>query len=477
MRTSAKLSVNLSAAGFESADEVDVPIALDVVGTLPRWLQGRLVHTGPALYELPRGSYEHWFDGLAQLGVIAFGAGGVTYRSRFLRSEAYCSAQDKGRPILGEFGTRPRGGALRDAVAHLLPPHPTDNANVNVVDLGGRVIAMTESARHVEFDPVTLETRGELVYDDELEGQLSTAHPCIDHARDALYNLLIRFGRTSAIQVYEQPRHTVRRRLVASIETPRPSYTHSFTATEHFIVLTQTPMVVNPLKLRFSTKPYFDRYDWQPELGTRITVLRKDDGRVQASAVAPPQFVFHHVNAFERDAADGWIDVDLIAYPDPSSVATLRLASLRQGGATTTGRLVRYSLRDDGLDQTIAPVALIAEPLELPSVHPRCAQGPHRFVYGVGNVDPRDHNDRIMKVDLETRTHRTFARDATYFNEPRFVPAPAGTTEDAGVLLVIAFDARATTGRLIVLDAKALDVVAEAALPQVVPFYFHGEWL
>jgi beta,beta-carotene 9',10'-dioxygenase len=473
--------MNPSAPGFESADEVDVPIALDVVGTLPSWLQGRLVHTGPALYELPGGAYEHWFDGLAQLGTIAFGGGGggggVTYRSRFLRSEAYCAAQDKGRPVLGEFGTRPRGGVIRDAVAHLVPPHPTDNANVNVVDLGGRVIAMTESSRHVEFDPVTLETRGELAYDDELEGQLSTAHPCLDHARDSLFNLLIRFGRTSAIQVYEQPRHTVRRRLVASIETPHPSYTHSFTATEHFIVLTQTPLVVNPLKLRFSTKPYFDRYDWRPELGTRITVLRKDDGRIQASAVAPPQFVFHHVNAFEHDGSHGWIDVDLIGYPDHSIAATLQLASLRRGGATTTGRLVRYSLRDDVLDQTIAPIDLVAEPIELPSVHPLRAQHPHRFVYAVGNVDRSDHNDRIVKVDLATRTHRTFARDATYFNEPQLVPAPTGTTEDAGVLLVIAFDARTATGRLLVLDAKELDLVAEAALPQIVPFYFHGEWL
>jgi carotenoid cleavage dioxygenase-like enzyme len=50
--------------------------------------------------------------------------------------------------------------------------NPTDTANVNVVDLGGRVIAMTGSARHIDLDPATLETRGEVIYEDDLEGQL-----------------------------------------------------------------------------------------------------------------------------------------------------------------------------------------------------------------------------------------------------------------------------------------------------------------
>jgi beta,beta-carotene 9',10'-dioxygenase len=470
----AELAGNPSAAGFQSVPEVVRLVELESINQLPAWLRGHMVHTGPALYDLPRGDYVHWFDGLAQLGAIAFADGHATYRSRFLRSEAYRAARAEGRPVFGEFGTRPQRGVVRDLIAHLRPPNPTDNANVNIVDFGGRVIAMTESSRHVEFDPVTLETRGELAYEDDLEGQLSTAHPQIDGATGALYNLLIRFGRISAVQIYEQPTGSVRRRCVAAFEMPRPSYTHSFAATHRFIVLTQAPLVVNPLKLRFSTKPFFDRYDWRPELGTRILIVRKSDGRVQASAETAALFVFHHVNAFEHD---GWIDIDMIAYPDPSVVPELTLASLRSGHATTTGRLVRLSLRDDAVDQRIDPVELIPEAVELPRIHPRWEHQPYRYIYAVGNVDPRDHNDRIVKIDLETRTLRSFARDATYFNEPQFVPSPAGTAEDDGVLLVIAFDASMQLGRLLVLDAQRLELLAEATLPQIVPFYFHGQWL
>jgi len=32
-------------------------------------------------------------------------------------------------------------------------------------------------------------------------------------------------------------------------------------------------------------------------------------------------------------------------------------------------------------------------------------------------------------------------------------------------------------GRLLVLDARTLDITASATLPQIVPFYFHGQWL
>jgi beta,beta-carotene 9',10'-dioxygenase len=465
---------NPSAAGFRSTCEMDSPIELPVAGSLPRWLRGRMVHTGPGLYELPRGHYSHWFDGLAQLGAITLTGGAITYRSRFLQSEAYRSARAEGRPVLGEFGTKPRRGLVEDLVAHVRPPHATDNANVNIVDLGGHVIAMTESHRHLEFDPETLETIGEVAYEDGLAGQLSTPHPQIDHDRGVLYNLLVRFGRTAAIQIYRQELGSLTRHLIATLERARPSYTHSFASSERFIVLTENPLVVNPLKLRFSTRPYIDRYDWRPELETRIHIVRKDDGQLQASARTRPQFVFHHVNAVEDS---GWIHFDAIAYPDASIVRDLTLASLRRGDAVTTGRLVRLSLRDDALEQRIDPVELLEQGLELPRVHPRYEHRPYRYIYATGNADPSDFSDRILKVDLETRTVRAFGRPGLYVNEPQLVPAPDGAREDDGVVLVIAFDAREQLGRLLVLNAQTLDEVASAPLPQIVPFHFHGQWL
>ncbi|MGE0550512.1 MAG: carotenoid oxygenase family protein [Kofleriaceae bacterium] len=467
-------SENASASGFRSATEVPVPTELMVVGELPPWLTGRMVHTGPALYDLPRGRYAHWFDGLALLGSIEIVNGRVMYCSRFLDSEAYLLAREAGKPVLGEFGTKPPRGRIDELLAHLLPPNPTDNANVNIVDIGGRTIAMTESSRHIEFDPATLQTRGEIDYDDELDGQLSTAHPHTDVDAGELYNLLIRFGRTSAVQVYAQQLGTIRRRLIASIETTRPSYFHSFAMTEHFIVLTENPLVVNPLKLRFSTRPYIDRYDWRPELGTRVLLVRKEDGQIRASATAPPLFVFHHVNAVERGHA---VDIDVVAYPDPSIVRRLTLDTLRYGPTSTTGQLLRLTMRSDQLDQRIIGDELVPERLELPRIHPRCERRAYRYLYAASSVEPGGYFDRILKIDLDNRMMRAFGRDGWYFDEPLPVPAPGGLAEDDGVVLSTVFDARTQRGKLVVLDARSLDLIALADLPQIVPFYFHGQWL
>src|SRR5437660_11854288 len=75
--------------GFHSgAREID-SAEVQVAGELPDWLRGSLLLNGPALWDLPNGSYRHWFDGLAMLHRLPFDAGKVTYRRRYVQSEDY----------------------------------------------------------------------------------------------------------------------------------------------------------------------------------------------------------------------------------------------------------------------------------------------------------------------------------------------------------------------------------------------------
>ena len=67
-------------AGFRSLTrEIADPVALPVEGTLPSWLNGTLLRTGPSKFEVGARTYNHWFDGLAMLHRFAFEDGGVTY--------------------------------------------------------------------------------------------------------------------------------------------------------------------------------------------------------------------------------------------------------------------------------------------------------------------------------------------------------------------------------------------------------------
>jgi beta,beta-carotene 9',10'-dioxygenase len=66
--------------GFRSLTvETPAPVALAVTGTLPAWLAGTLLRTGPAKFEVGARTYNHWFDGLAMLHRFAIANGGVTY--------------------------------------------------------------------------------------------------------------------------------------------------------------------------------------------------------------------------------------------------------------------------------------------------------------------------------------------------------------------------------------------------------------
>jgi beta,beta-carotene 9',10'-dioxygenase len=111
--------------GFHSgAREIDDDEVI-VRGELPPWLGGKLLLNGPALWDLPRGQFGHWFDGLAMLHRLSFDEGRVRYRSRFLRSDTYRRSCAATRPAASAFGTDDpaarfdRLGGLREGLPNM----------------------------------------------------------------------------------------------------------------------------------------------------------------------------------------------------------------------------------------------------------------------------------------------------------------------------------------------------------------------
>jgi carotenoid cleavage dioxygenase-like enzyme len=120
--------------GFRSlTGEIPTPVALPVTGTLPTWLTGALLRTGPSKFEVGPRSYNHWFDGLAMLHRFAFAQGGVSYANCFLQSNAFRAAAKTGKISYGEFATDPCR-TLFGRVAAIFDPKLTDNCCVNVSD-------------------------------------------------------------------------------------------------------------------------------------------------------------------------------------------------------------------------------------------------------------------------------------------------------------------------------------------------------
>ena len=458
--------------GFETL-EAEVSLdALPVEGMIPEWLTGTLLRNGPAKFEVGERRLEHWFDGLAMLHKFSFGGGTVSYANRFLRSRAFEAAERRGAISYREFATDPCRSIFRRA-ATLFRPKLTDNCNVNLTRLGDEYVAMTETPMPVAFDPETLETLGVSF---RPPGMHATAHPHHDPERNELIAYVTHFGPRSEYRLFAQSDRS-RQRRIASRRVAEPSYMHSFALTERFIVLVAFPLVVNPLELALSGKPFIANYRWKPERGTGVLVFDRADGSLRGVHEAEPCFSFHHVNAFERG---GELVLDMAAYEDATVIDSLYLDQVRstRGATAPTARLWRYriDLERGGVDEE----ALSEAPLELPRIDYRERNGrPYRYVYGTGAASVEEGGeflDRLVKIDVTTGAAAEWREAGSFPGEPVFVPSPRpDRAEDEGVLLSVVLDAR-DTSYLLVLDAGSLEELGRARVPHHIPFGFHGQY-
>ncbi len=452
--------------GFDTLDQETHLDGLPVQGKLPPWLQGSLLRTGPAKWEVGDRAVNHWFDGFAMLHRFSFADGDVSYANRFLESRAYRAARDQGKIAYSEFATDPCR-SLFQRVSAMFSPKLTDNANINLTKLGERFISMTETPIPVEFDAQTLAAAGAPY---KPPGQLSTAHPHMDRSTKGMLNYAAKLGPRSSYRFFLLRPGSSKPELLATKPVREPAYMHSFGLTERWLVLAEFPFVVNPPRLAFSGRPYIENYRWKPELGTRFHLFDRATGKAAGPFEAEARFGFHHVNSYEED---GEVVVDMCTYSDPGIVEDLYLERLRAGKPIAPAYLERFRISPEA--GTVSGERLIEEPIELPRInYGRCNERPYRYAWGVGAGG--GWIDRIVKADVVERRSTTWSEEGCFPGEPVFVAAPDADEEDEGVLLSVVLDGRKGNSFLLVLDARSLDELARAEVPHHIPFGFHGQF-
>jgi len=458
--------------GFESLRrEIHEP-SLPIEGDWPPWLEGTLIRNGPAQFEVEDESYNHWFDGHAMLHAFRMRESRVEYRNRFVESKSRTQALNEGRIARSEFATDPCSALFGRAMS-LFNPTPPDNPSINVARLDDQYAALGGTPMPVMFDPETLASVGGLEYDDDLTVDTSTPHPHVEPQTGRTLFHTISFGLSCKYVVcsLEEGRRT--REVVASLDVAQPSYMHSFGMTDAYVILSEWPLVVDPTDLFLRGKPFIENFNWQPHRGTRFRVLRKSDGAEVATCTADAAFGFHHVNAFERDDA---VVCDIVTYPDASIIDDLYLDRLRSDAPTpATGQLWRYHLPLG--EGTVSSTPLSDECLELPRIHDAGVTAqPYTYVYGVGTRIEGNFTDQLVKIDVITGEATPWYEEGTYPGEPVFVPAPAGSAEDEGVVLSVVLDPQTEQSVLIVLDAASFRERARVFVPHPIPFGFHGQF-
>ncbi len=228
---------------------------------------------------------------------------------------------------------------------------------------------------------------------------------------------------------------------------------HSFALTERYLVLVTFPLVVNPLQLALSGRPFIENYRWKPELGTTFLVFDRASGELVRTCEAEPCFSFHHINAFERGSE---IVIDMASYEDASIVDSLYLDRVRTEAPTGVGAgprrsatgspptAMRCAKKSSATRRSSCPRSTTASATDAPTAT-STGSAP------TSDGDSPDFVDRLLKIDVENGEELSWFEPGSYPGEPVFVPSPEPDRgEDEGVLLSVVLD----SGRGLLVPAR-----------------------
>jgi carotenoid cleavage dioxygenase len=406
---------------------------LPITGSVPRDLDGRWLRNGPN----PRGPVDptthHWFlgDGMVH---------GVRLRDG--RAEWY-----RNRYVANADGFGP---------------------NTNVGGFAGRTWAMVEGGTPpVELDH-ELNSLGINRFQDTLAGPFS-AHPKYDPSTGELHAMGYHWpDLVDHIQyIVVGPDGLVSSTL--DIPVPDMPMVHDMSLTPTYAVVYDLPVTVN---FDVMGKGFPFPFAWNPDRAARVGLLPRSGtaGDIIWCDV-DPCYVFHPLNAF--DAPDGTVVVDVCRYD------SMMVDDFRGPFGDSLPTFDRWVI--DPVARRVTETRIDDRPQEFPRHNPRVGLQRHRFGY-TSEVRPGTVNlhGAIIKLDVDAGTTEAHEFGAGRGGaEPVVVPKADAVAEDDCWILTVVYDAGTDSSELCILDAADITApeVARIALPQRVPYGFHGNWV
>ena len=414
---------------------------LPVQGAIPRELRGRYVRNGP---NPKSGTSPHWFVGDGMLhGVELRDGRAVWYRNRWVRTRAFLEDAKSIRPDY-----------TRDITVGL--------ANTHVIAHAGRILALVETSLPTEVTK-ELETVGGHDYDGRLTTGM-TAHPKLCPRTGELH--FFAYNYMAPFLTYHRADASGRLVQTEVIEVPGPTMIHDFAITDRHVVFMDLPLVFDVEMALAGKMPY----RWSDDYGARLGVMPRGGSHADIRWLEiAPCYVFHPFNAYEDER--GGIVMDVVRYPE-----------LWRTDSTGASPASLHRWRIDSAADTVSEQPLDDRAIEFPRFDERRMGAPYRYGYAVYTERGADKatGTAVIKYDLQTggSTLHDFGAGRIPA-EPVFVPAGSASAEDEGWLLSYVYDGARDRSDLVILDAADVSgkPVATIALPQRVPFGFHGSWI
>ncbi len=441
-------------------------------GTIPAGLRGTLYRNGPGRLERGSQSVGHWFDGDGAILGVHFTDAGATGVYRYVQTAGYQAEEKAGKLLYGGYGmTSPLpwwqrfGKDLKNA------------ANTSVLALPDKLLALWEGSHPHALNLQTLETTGT----DNL-GWLKgnwpfSAHPKVDPQTGEIYNFGVAPGKKSTLHVYRCDRagKLLKHAAIAIDGVP---LLHDFILAGKYLVFFIPPVRLQLLPALLQLKSFSDALTWRPEEGTQILTLDRDTLSVVSRGEAEPWYHWHFGNGCVGENSD--VVADVVRYEDFQT--NQRLKEVASGETQTPAVGTLWQLRLDPRSGKLKEVLeLLDRSCEFPSVAPSEVGQPSRFTYlslhRRGADTRRDIFGAIARFDSRTGTlTEADMGENRYPTEPIY--APDADNPGRGWILTVVFDGEREYSEVWIYDADGLDAppVCRLALPEVVPFGFHGIW-
>lgn len=416
---------------------------LPIEGDWPLQLAGTYMRNGA---NNKNGDSEHYFvgDGMVH-GVTIEDGSALVYRNRWVNTT-----------ILGE---NIAGGMFPDQ----------NQSNTNVIYHGGKILSLNEAGYPYQLDE-ELATIGTYRYDGKLKGPM-TAHPKFDPVTGEMHF----FGISPIFKPYLTYYVANAAGVITKAEPitlPGSSMMHDFQITRRHAIFMDLPIVFNLVKATCNQFPY----DWKPSYGARFGIMPRDGGDSDIKWFEVETcFVFHTLNAYEN----------------PNNLSEIIVEATRTESIWETDT---YDIDKEffpyrwkfNLDTGVVTEDVIDDlTADFGKINPNVQGTPQRYSYFM-TMEPAPVADAgsrfrgIRRYDyLANQMTEYIYPENLWPDEVSFVPNLQGTAEDDGWLVGYLYDSDLDSSYLVVLNAADIESgpIARIALPQRVPFGFHGTWV
>ncbi|CAO3621419.1 unnamed protein product [Cunninghamella blakesleeana] len=350
--------------GFDNVPSTEIPVELAVEGEIPSWVQGIMYRSGSGKYNILQENGDthhisHSFDGLAILHRFKIQGNKVEYSSRHT-SHGVEKRIIENDPTLLTFGPDPCKtifGCIQSVYHHIskfgsnarLQENDPEFDMVNVTitpnfPLGeslekelnikrGQALVVKRDANTLQLvDKDTLVPLKMFTYahiSNLIQGQLCASHHQFDEEKNEYVNFMVRLGPFPSFQPFilspylpsttanddDNEKATnlapvtpklcepIWRHLGSwqSMEPLKPSYIHSFSMTENYIIIPNFPYYYSfgGLSAIYYSCAYQTFY-WDQTRHTLFHVIDRKTGRHVATYEADPCFSFHTINAWDQ---------------------------------------------------------------------------------------------------------------------------------------------------------------------------------